>query len=164
MGFILLNFLALASNPYETQMLLLWKDGLIGDGREYHQSEQWLLILLLNYVRFLVGFVLLNLVFCVVFCRSLSVHCPFSFGHCFSDLRIMIIHFVSSNSSIKRWNSLDFQKVEIRIQTIPTLFQITRNLGGFLVHFRRTDNERWYWQVDFGSKLNIVSLLCFMKT
>jgi hypothetical protein len=94
-------------------MLLLWKDGLIGDGREYHQSEQWLLILLLNYVRFLVGFVLLNLVFCVVFCRSLSVHCPFSFGHCFSDLRIMIIHFVSSNSSIKHWNSLDFQIVEI---------------------------------------------------
>jgi hypothetical protein len=54
-------------------------------------------------------------------CQYHLVHCPFSFGHCFSDLRIMIIHFVSSNSSIKHWISLDFQIVEIRIQTIPTL-------------------------------------------
>jgi hypothetical protein len=24
----------------------------------------------------------------------------------------------------------------------------------------RTDGERWYWQLDLGSKLTIVSLLC----
>jgi hypothetical protein len=24
----------------------------------------------------------------------------------------------------------------------------------------RTDDERWYWQLDFGSKLTIVSRLC----
>ena len=83
--------------------------------------------------------------------------CPLSFFFwpLFLDLRIMIIHFVSSNSSIKHWNSLDFQKVEIRIQTIPTLFQITRNLGCFFFAFsayrqrKMVLTSRFWFKVEY---------------
>jgi len=37
-----------------------------------------------------------SLVFCVLFCRSLFIVCPFSFGHCVVlsfDLRLLITHF-----------------------------------------------------------------------
>ena len=69
-----------------------------------------------------------------MFCRSLFVLLYFFFWPLcclsFFDMRILITPLVSSNSSVN------------------TLCQL------------RSDDERWYWYLCFGSRLTIVSLLC----
>jgi hypothetical protein len=105
------------------------------------------------------------LVFCVVFCRSLFVPSSFFFWPLcclsFFDLRILITRLVFSNSSCSLCSNYLWRCYLLSTKLLSEELLKTHLILSSKDFFVRHQHlAEWYWELYFGSRLTIVSLLC----